>query len=74
MATLTTNDRKKLSYFREVQNELKKVTWTSRQELIHSTKAVIITTFVFGFSIYLADLVVRGFLDGVGYLARLVLG
>ena len=73
MATLT-NDRKKLSYFREVQNELKKVTWTSREELIHSTKAVIITTFAFGFSIYLADLAVRGFLDGVGYVARLVLG
>ena len=67
-------ERKKLSYLREVQNELKKVTWTSKAELIMSTKAVIITTFVFGFSIYLADLTVRGFLDGVGYVARLVFG
>lgn len=67
-------ERKKLSYLREVQNELKKVTWTSKAELIMSTKAVIIATFVFGFSIYLADLTVRGFLDGVGYVARLVFG
>jgi preprotein translocase subunit SecE len=73
MAALA-NERKKLSYFREVQNELKKVTWTSRQELILSTKAVIIATFVFGFSIYLADLAVRGCLDGLGHLARLVFG
>lgn len=69
-----TKERKKLSYFREVQNELKKVTWTSREELILSTKAVVIATFVFGFSIYLADLVVRGFLDGLSHVARLVFG
>lgn len=73
MSTIT-KETKKLSYLREVQNELKKVNWTSKPELITSTKAVIIATFVFGFSIYLADLTVRGFLDGVGYLARLVFG
>lgn len=73
MSTMS-KDAKKLSYFREVQNELKKVSWTSKPELITSTKAVIIATFVFGFSIYLTDLAVRGFLDGVGYVARLVFG
>jgi preprotein translocase SecE subunit len=65
-------EQKKLSYFREVQNELKKVTWTSRAELILSTKAVIIATFAFGFAIYLADLAIRGILDGFAGLARLI--
>jgi preprotein translocase subunit SecE len=74
MATSTGKERKKLSYFREVQNELKKVTWTSKQELFYSTKAVILATFVFGFAIYFADLGIRGVLDGIGSIARLVFG
>lgn len=74
MTVLPTTTRKKLSYFKEVQEELKKVTWTSKQELIMSTKAVIIATFAFGFAIYLADLTVRGFLDGVGSIARMIFG
>jgi len=73
MSTTVTKE-KRASYFREVQNELKKVTWTSKAELILSTKAVIIATFVFGFAIYLADLALRGALNGVGSLARLIFG
>ena len=67
-------ERKKLSYFREVQNELKKVTWTSKAELFFSTKAVIIATFVFGFAIYFADLAIRGVFHMVGSIARLIFG
>jgi len=63
-------EKKKVSYLREVQNELKKVTWTSRQELILSTKAVVIATFIFGFAIYMADLGIRGALEAIGQLAR----
>jgi preprotein translocase SecE subunit len=74
MTTATTKERKKLSYFREVQNELKKVTWTPKQELFYSTKAVILATFIFGFAIYLADLGIRGVLDGIGNVARLIFG
>jgi preprotein translocase subunit SecE len=71
MATITTQ-RKKLSYFREVQNELKKVTWTSRTELLMSTKAVIFATFFFGLGIYLCDLAIRGAINGLGMLVRMV--
>ena len=74
MAAAATKEGKKLSYFREVQNELKKVTWTSRKELFSSTKAVILTTFIFGFAIYIADLGIRGVLDGIGSIARLIFG
>lgn len=74
MSTIITREKKKLSYFREVQNELKKVTWTSKAELIFCTKAVIIATFVFGFSIYLIDLTIRSGLDLAGGFVRIMFG
>ncbi len=75
MTTLTTRQKqKKLSYFRSVQDELKKVTWTSKKELLLCTKAVIIATFVFGFAIYFVDLALRGVLDGIGSLVRMIFG
>jgi len=73
VATITT-EKKKFSYFREVQNELKKVTWTSKQELIFCTKAVIIATFLFGFAIYAVDLAIRGVLNGAGSLFQVIFG
>jgi preprotein translocase subunit SecE len=74
MATITTRQKQKLSYFRSVQDELKKVTWTSRKELLLCTKAVIIATFVFGFAIYFVDLALRGILDGIGSIVRMMFG
>jgi len=74
MATITTREKKKLSYFREVQNELKKVTWTSKAELILCTKAVIIATFAFGFSIYFVDLAIRGLMDSASSVVRMIFG
>jgi len=71
---LVSKEKSKVSYLRSVQNELKKVTWTPRKELIVSTKAVIIATFCFAFTIYLTDLAIRGTLDGVGSLLRLMIG
>ncbi|MBF8262424.1 MAG: secE [Parachlamydiales bacterium] len=66
--------RKKQSFFREVINELKKVTWTTREELLMSTKAVIIATFAFGLLIYVCDLVIRGSVTGFGVLVRMIFG
>lgn len=74
MSTISTGERKKLSYFREVQNELKKVTWTPKEELLLSTKAVIFATLLFGLAIYLVDLLIRGGLEGISALFRLVFG
>ena len=71
---LVSKEKEKVSYLRAVQNELKKVTWTPRKELIVSTKAVIIATFCFAFAIYLEDLAIRGTLEGVGSLLRLIIG
>jgi len=73
MATITT-EKKKVSYFREVQNELKRVTWTSKAELIFCTKAVIVATFLFGFAIYLVDLVIGSVLNGANALFQALFG
>ncbi len=76
MTTITTRHKKqgKLSYFRSVQDELKKVSWTSKKELVLCTKAVIIATFVFGFATYFVDLAIRGVLDGLGSVVRMIFG
>jgi preprotein translocase subunit SecE len=73
MSTVATRE-KKLSFFREVQNELKKVTWTTRAELMASTKAVIIATFAFGLGIYLCDLAIHGSIDGFSKLVQMIIG
>lgn len=72
--TTIIGEKKKVSYFREVQNELKKVTWTSREELIFCTKAVVIATFLFGLAIYVVDLGIRGMLDLAGKIVQMVFG
>jgi len=66
--------KKKLNYFRDVQVELKKVSWTSKQELISCTKIVLWVTFVFSIAIYVADLFIRNALHIVNLLARLLFG
>lgn len=72
MTTIT--PEKKVSYFREVQNELKKVTWTSKEELIFCTKTVVIATILFGLGIYVVDLGLRGILDLANHFVRMIFG
>ena len=64
--------RSKLLFLREVQQELKKISWTSGAELILSTKIVVLATFCFGIGIYLMDLAIRSGLDVIWALARLL--
>lgn len=54
--------KKRLSYFREIQGEFKKVTWTTKLELIAYTKIVLGVTLVFGFLVYVVDLIIRNML------------
>jgi preprotein translocase subunit SecE len=62
------------SYIRELKEELKKVTWTTREELAFCTKIVVGSIFVFGIGIYLADLMIKGFLNGFAALVHLIFG
>jgi len=77
-AVLTTpikiKKKNNLSYFREVQQELGKVSWTSKEEIRFCTKVVVGSTFVFGLGIYLIDLVLRGALDLVFLIGKLIGG
>lgn len=47
----------------EVRNELKKVTWPSRQEVRSTTLVVIATSIFFGFYLWGLDLVFSGILS-----------
>jgi preprotein translocase subunit SecE len=55
---------------REYKEELKKVSWTTKEELIFFTKIVVITTFAFGIGIYVVDLVIKGVLQLIGRLVH----
>lgn len=62
------------SFLQGLKSELKKVSWTSKKELISSTKIVVGSTFFLGMGIYVADLLIRQCLLGIHTLARLVFG
>ena len=66
----STEKKKSLSFLRQVQEELKKVTWTTKEELKTCTKIVVGSTFFFGLGIYLVDLVVRGGLEFIRFVFR----
>lgn len=62
------------AFLRDLKEELRKVSWTSREELVFATKAVVGTTFFLGLGIYLVDLIIKGFLDLVALVVRYVFG
>lgn len=50
------------AYFKGVKAEWGKVTWPERRQVIAETISVIIIVFVFTVSIYVVDLLFKGFL------------
>lgn len=65
---------KKLSFFRQIQKELKLVSWTSKEELILSTKIVLVSVILFSFAIYAADVLIHTLFSSISNLARLITG
>lgn len=51
------------TFISELKEELKKVSWTTKAELISATKIVIVSVFLFGIGIYLMDLGIKGILE-----------
>ncbi|MGA1845140.1 MAG: preprotein translocase subunit SecE [bacterium] len=47
--------KKMIQFFKEVKNELKKVSWPGRREVINSTIVVLIATAVITLFLYLVD-------------------
>ena len=64
----------KASYIHELKEELKKVTWTTKEELIFFTKIVVGATFILGLGIYAVDLSIKGVLNGFAALVHLIFG
>ena len=73
-ASRTSKKKAAFSYIQELKDELKKVSWTSQEELKLSTKAVVGAIFFFGMGIYLFDLVIKGCLDCVALVVHFIFG
>ncbi len=63
-----------LKFFQELKEELKKVSWTTKDELQFSTKVVIGSIFLFGLGIYLVDLMIKGVLDVIAVVVHFLFG
>ncbi len=48
-----------INFFKDVAKEMDKVTWPSREELMESTKIVILVTLLISVFTYLVDLAVQ---------------
>ena len=53
----------------DIKSELKKVTWTSKEELQLYTKIVVMATFLCGMGIYFVDLFIQGLLATINAIA-----
>ena len=59
------------AFFVSVRDELKKVTWPTRPELIKATRMIIVLSIILGLTIGLLDWLLQVILvDGVARLAR----
>ena len=52
--------KKLIRYLKESRLELKKVVWPSREEVLSSTKVVLISTAIFAIVLGLVDFLVKG--------------
>lgn len=70
----TKNQKTLFSYIQDLKDELRKVSWTPREELIFSTKMVVLTTFLLGLAIYFVDFVIKGGLELIKVVMRFIFG
>lgn len=59
-----------MDFVGDVKAEFKKINWTSPEELVVYTKVVVATTFFFGLGIYIVDLLIQSFLNGLNMIVR----
>lgn len=75
--TAASRKRKELKvvhFMGEVKQELKKVDWTTKEELKGYTKIVIASIFFFGMFVYFIDLIIQGVLGGVNAIVKFITG
>jgi len=54
-----------INFFTDVAKEMDKVTWPSREELLESTKIVILVTLIIAVFTYVVDLAVQEILKAI---------
>jgi preprotein translocase subunit SecE len=60
-----------IQFLRGVRDELKKVTWPTRDELVKATRMIVVLSIVLGITIGLMDFILQAILvNGVARLAR----
>ena len=65
---------KVFDYVGDIKVELKKVTWTSQEELRAYTKIVVAATFVFAMGTFATDVFIQSILTGLNNVVRLITG
>lgn len=65
---LTCVNRRAVDFFVATEGEMKKVSWSSRREVIGSTKVVIITTLLMGLILFVVDLAFMMFFSWIDVL------
>lgn len=66
--------RSSIQFFGEMKQELRKISWTSKKELLKYTKMVVSSMFVVGFVIYCVDLVIQRSLSFIQFLTLRIFG
>ena len=56
------------TFMTEVRAELKKVTFPARKEVVATTVVVLITTFIFGFYLFIADIAILRAYQGIFHI------
>lgn len=69
-----TQGRNIVDFVGEVKQELKKVDWTSKEELISYTKIVLSSMFIFGIFVYLADICIQSSLWLLNLFVKFFIG
>ena len=73
-ASATATAKKAESFLTGIKSEFGKINWTSREELITYTKIVVGATVLFGFGVYVMDLLIRSLLNGIEIFTKLIVG
>jgi preprotein translocase subunit SecE len=54
-----------IAFFQDVVKEMKKVTWPTKEELVESTKIVIVVCVVFALFTYVIDIIINEAFKGI---------
>ena len=65
MVSISASFKKTKTFLAETRSELKKVTFPTRDEVISTTIVVIITSVIFAFYLWMADIVIIKLYEGI---------